>query len=166
MDNQLSYFKNIRHFIFDIDGVLTDGGLIVHHDGVLLRSMYIKDGYALQLAIKKGYSVTIISGAKGDCLEKRFLGLGIDNVYLGIENKIELLPTLLKKHQLNLSQTLYMGDDMPDLEMMKQVALPTCPLDACEEIQQVSKYISPYGGGRGCVRDVVEKVLKLNSDWH
>ncbi len=165
MDNQLSLFKQINHFIFDIDGVLTNGTLLIHHDGTLLRSMNIKDGYAMQLAIKKKYRISIISGANGDWLKKRFLGLGINDVHLGIENKMELLPKLNEVNHLDLFRTLYMGDDMPDIAIMKKVFLPSCPSDACEEVKQIAKYISPYQGGMGCVRDVIEKVLKLNNDW-
>ncbi len=161
----LSQFKTINHFIFDIDGVLTDGSLIVHSDGSLLRSMNIKDGYALQLAIKKGYSVSIISGANGESMKKRFHGLGIEDVHLGISDKLQKLKDLIQLSKLDLSHTLYMGDDMPDLAVMHQVVLPCCPSDACTEIKSISMYTSPYAGGKGCVRDVIEKVLKLNNDW-
>jgi 3-deoxy-D-manno-octulosonate 8-phosphate phosphatase (KDO 8-P phosphatase) len=127
--------------------------------------MNIKDGYAIQLAIKKGYSVSVISGAKGEAIEKRLLGLGVEDVHLGIENKIQTFMAVVQKGNLALSNILYMGDDMPDLEVMKQVAFPCCPSDACPEIKEISKYISPHEGGKGCVRDVIEKVLKLNGSW-
>ena len=165
MENILALFKPIRHFIFDIDGVLTDGTLIISADGTMLRSMDIKDGYAIQLAIKKGFSVSIISGAKGEAIQKRFLGLGVANVHLGIENKIRKFEEIIEEKSLELSHILYMGDDMPDLDIMKRVALPCCPADACPEIKEVSRYISPVSGGKGCVRDVIEKVLKLNGVW-
>ncbi|MEZ5046863.1 MAG: HAD hydrolase family protein [Chitinophagaceae bacterium] len=161
----LELFKNIRHFIFDIDGVLTDGSLIIHPDGTLLRTMNIKDGYALQLAVKKGYSVSIISGAKGQAIQQRLTGLGVSEIYLGIEKKINVLNQLVENKKLSLDQTLYMGDDMPDLVVMKEVYLACCPSDAITEIQEIANYISPYAGGKGCVRDVIEKVLKLNQDW-
>ena len=164
-DNPLSLFKDIRHFIFDIDGVLTDGSLLIHADGSLLRTMNIRDGYALQLAVKKGYSVSIISGAKGEAIEKRLLGLGVEDIHLGIENKLDKLEEVLTKGHLLKAQTLYMGDDMPDLAVMQTVALPCAPADACVEIRQIAKYISPSNGGQGCVRDVIEKVLKLNGHW-
>ncbi len=161
----LDSFGKIRHFIFDIDGVLTNGLLLISHDGTLQRSMNIKDGYALQLAIKKGYSVSIISGAKEEGLLKRLHGLGITDVHLGISEKNAKLQEIMKTQMLDLTLALYMGDDMPDLEPMGKVLLPCCPADACEEIRQVSKYVSPKKGGEGCVRDVIEKVLKLNQDW-
>jgi 3-deoxy-D-manno-octulosonate 8-phosphate phosphatase (KDO 8-P phosphatase) len=165
MENPLSLFKQIQHFIFDIDGVLTDGNLLIHTDGQMLRTMNIKDGYALQLAIKQGYSISILSGAKGDAIEKRLLGLGVEHIHLGIEDKLKKFEEITKQYAISLSQTLYMGDDMPDIEVMKQVALPCCPADACSEVIAISSYISPYTGGKGCVRDVIEKVLKLNGKW-
>ncbi|HNF71967.1 MAG TPA: HAD hydrolase family protein [Chitinophagaceae bacterium] len=158
-------FQAIRHFIFDIDGVLTDGSLQISEQGALLRTMNIRDGYALQLAVKKGYSVSILSGAKGEGLEKRLMGLGVTDIQLGVDNKMAGLDLILNQQKIVLAQTLYMGDDMPDLEVMKRVFLPTCPSDACMEIRQISKYISPFNGGKGCVRDVIEKVLKLNACW-
>jgi 3-deoxy-D-manno-octulosonate 8-phosphate phosphatase (KDO 8-P phosphatase) len=161
----LSQFTTVKHFIFDIDGVLTDGSLIVSADGSLLRMMNIKDGYALQLAIKKGYTISIISGAKGEGLLKRFDGLGIENVHLGISNKLQKLHEVEIKHSIDLTKTLYMGDDMPDIEVMKNVGLSCCPSDACIEVKTIAKYISSFAGGQGCVRDVIERVLKLNNDW-
>lgn len=164
-ENQLSLFKTIRHFIFDVDGVLTDGSLLIHPDGNLLRTMNIRDGYALQLAVRMGYSVSIISGAKGEAIEKRLLGLGVDDIHLGIENKLEKFEEVCKMGKMVLEQTLYMGDDMPDLAVMMKVGLPCSPADGCAEIRQIAKYISPFNGGYGCVRDVLEKVLKLNDHW-
>jgi 3-deoxy-D-manno-octulosonate 8-phosphate phosphatase (KDO 8-P phosphatase) len=165
MDTILSLFKPIRHFIFDIDGVLTDGNLLINTDGSMLRSMNIKDGYAIQLAIKKGFTVSIISGAKGDAIEKRLLGLGVADIHLGIDNKIQKFEEIVETGKLSISNMLYMGDDMPDLAVMKRVSLPCCPSDACPEIKAISTYISPLPGGKGCVRDVMEKVLKLNDCW-
>jgi len=161
----LSQFYPIRHFIFDIDGVLTDGTLQIHSDGSLLRTMNIRDGYALQLAIRKGYTVSIISGAQGEGLQKRFAGLGISDYHLGISNKLEKLEEVSRLGQIDLQRTLYMGDDMPDVPVMQAVFLPCCPADACPEVKAISAYISPMAGGKGCVRDVMEKVLKLNGDW-
>lgn len=158
-------FASIKHFVFDIDGVMTDGSLIVHSDGSLLRTVNIRDGYALQLAVKSGFTISIISGAAGDAIQKRFKSLGIDDIYFGVADKEEQLQQLVKEKQYSKEMMLYMGDDMPDLAVMRSVFLPACPADACEEIKAVSKYISPYTGGHGCVRDVIEKVLKLNSYW-
>ncbi len=161
----LSDFRLIKHFVFDIDGVMTDGRLIIGADGMPIRYMNIRDGYALQLAMKCGYKVTILSGATGDGLRVRFARLGITDVHLGVEDKFTLFESWIKNGSIELAHTLYMGDDMPDLSVMREVFLPTCPQDACDEILATAKYISPKGGGYGCVRDVIEKVLKLNGHW-
>ena len=162
---QLSDFKLVKHFIIDIDGVLTDSSLIIQNDGSLLRTMNIKDGYALQLAIKKGFSISVISGANGEGLVKRFLGLGITDVHLGVSEKKTKCEEIVLQSSIDINATLYIGDDMPDLEVMQMVFLPCCPADACNEIKAISKYISPFKGGEGCVRDIIEKVLKLNTMW-
>jgi 3-deoxy-D-manno-octulosonate 8-phosphate phosphatase (KDO 8-P phosphatase) len=163
--NLLELFAPIRTFVFDVDGVLTDGTLLATEDGHLLRSMNIKDGYALQWAIKKGYNVWVISGGKAESVGIRLNRLGITEVYLGIENKTEVLQKLVTTHQVDYASVLYMGDDIPDYAAMQLCALPCCPNDAVTEIRQVSKYISPFKGGECCVRDVIEKVMKLNGDW-
>jgi 3-deoxy-D-manno-octulosonate 8-phosphate phosphatase (KDO 8-P phosphatase) len=152
-------------FVFDIDGVLTDGMLIVTGSGPLLRQMNIKDGYALPLAVKQGYHVVIISGGKNDAVKQRLAGLGVTEVYISVAEKRPLLHELLEAKHLSKEQILYMGDDVPDYEAMLSVGLPTCPADACDDIRGISAYISPFAGGKGCVRDVVEKVLKLNHHW-
>jgi 3-deoxy-D-manno-octulosonate 8-phosphate phosphatase (KDO 8-P phosphatase) len=161
----LSLFKHITTFVFDVDGVLTDGSLLLLNDEQMVRKMNIKDGYVLQLAIKKGYKVVIISGGISEAVLHRFSKLGIKDVYLNIENKEEKLTAYVNAHKLNWDEILFMGDDIPDYKPMQLVGLPTCPYDAVLEIKQISKYISPLNGGNGCVRDVIEKVLKLNSHW-
>jgi len=163
--NILELFAPIRTFVFDVDGVLTDGGLILTEDGHMLRSMNIRDGYALQLAIKKGYKVWIISGGRSEAVRLRLNKLGISEVHIGVENKRELLEEKIRAAQISLDTILYMGDDIPDHAAMKICGLPCCPNDAATEIRLASKYISPLNGGKGCVRDVIEKVLKLNGDW-
>lgn len=163
--NVLELFAPIRTFVFDVDGVLTNGTILATEDGHLLRSMNIKDGYALQLAVKKGYKVWIISGAKSEAVKTRLQKLGIVDVHIGIETKKELLQEIATAADTTYAHVLYMGDDIPDYAAMQLCGLPCCPNDAVMEIRQVSKYISPYKGGEGCVRDVIEKVLKLNGDW-
>lgn len=163
--NVLELFVPIRVFVFDVDGVLTDGNLLATEDGHLLRRMSIRDGYALQLAIKKGYKVWVISGGKSEAVRARLNKLGITDVHIGIESKKEILQEIIAASNTEYTQILYMGDDIPDYACMKIVGLPCCPHDAADEIRQISKYISPRKGGEGCVRDVVEKVLKLNGDW-
>jgi 3-deoxy-D-manno-octulosonate 8-phosphate phosphatase (KDO 8-P phosphatase) len=161
----LDLFAPIRTFVFDVDGVLTDGTLILAEEGHMLRSMNIKDGYAMQLAVKKGYKVWIISGGRSEAVRLRLNKLGIQEVHIGIESKKEFLHDLAGKSDTAFESVLYMGDDIPDYAAMQECGLPCCPADAATEIKMVSKYISPLGGGKGCVRDVIEKVLKLNGDW-
>jgi 3-deoxy-D-manno-octulosonate 8-phosphate phosphatase (KDO 8-P phosphatase) len=161
----LSLFQPIRAFVFDMDGVLTDGKLLLMPDGEMVRRMSVKDGYALQLAIKKGYHVLIISGGNSQAARDRLEKLGIKEVHMGVHHKAKLLQEYLLTHGLEKNQVLYMGDDIPDLEVMQAVGLPCAPADACPEILAISRYISPFTGGEGCVRDVIEKVMKLNQHW-
>ena|ERR1043165_454640 len=163
--NLLELFAPIRTFVFDVDGVLTDGSLLATEDGQLLRRMNIKDGYAIQLAIKKGYKVWILSGAKSEGVRLRLQKLGVKDVHIGIETKKELLMDIALSSQTSYDSVLYMGDDIPDYAAMQLCGLPCCPADAVAEIKGIAKYISPNKGGEGCVRDVIEKVLKLNGDW-
>lgn len=163
--NLLQQLSQISCFVFDMDGVLTDGTLLVLPDGVMARKMNIKDGYALQLAVKKGYPVIIISGGNSPEAKDRLLKLGVDQVWMGVKDKLSLLKTQLEQKQIPMSQVLYMGDDIPDLAVMQAVGFPCCPADAATDIRLTSKYISSFKGGEGCVRDVMEQVLKLRGDW-
>lgn len=169
MDNDKSYkeyLADITTFIFDVDGVLTDGNVTVTTEGELLRTMSVKDGFALKTAIDAGFNVCIISGGSNEGVRKRLAGLGIKDVYLGAHNKIEQLTAYLEKYKITKSQTLYMGDDIPDYPVMKLVGLPCCPQDAVAEIKGISKYISHKSGGKGAVRDVIEQVLKVQDKWY
>lgn len=161
----LQKLKDITTLIFDVDGVLTTGDILASNTGEFLRSFNIKDGYALQLAVKKGYHVCIISGGSGEAMQKRFEGLGIKNIYLGVSDKVAVFEQILAQYHLQPAEVLYMGDDIPDYKIMKLVGLPTCPADAVEEIKALSTYISPYNGGKTAVRDVIEKVLKIQGKW-
>ncbi|RZK42979.1 MAG: 3-deoxy-D-manno-octulosonate 8-phosphate phosphatase [Pedobacter sp.] len=161
----LDRLKDITTFIFDVDGVLTDGTAIAAESGDLLRRFNIKDGYALQLALKKGYNICIISGSGGAATTKRFENLGLPDVFLRVGNKVDVFETYLREKGILPEQVLYMGDDMPDFHVMKLVGIATCPLDAVDEIKQISHYISPRKGGDTAVRDVIEKVLKVQSNW-
>ncbi|MGK6352130.1 KdsC family phosphatase [Parapedobacter sp. DT-150] len=158
-------FKQVKAFVFDVDGVLSDGNVLVTEQGEQLRSFNIKDGYALQLAVKKGYPIAVITGGKSAGVEKRMRGLGISDVYLGVDDKKAVLHDWLAHAGLTLDDILYMGDDLPDLHNMKSVGLPTCPADAVEEIKAVAAYTSFRNGGAGAVRDVIEKVMKLQGTW-
>jgi len=161
----LEALKNITTFVFDVDGVLTDGTVIASTTGELLRSFNIKDGYALQLAKKKGYQICIISGSSGQATQKRFENLGLSNVYLAVKDKVEVFKQFLTENQISADQVLYMGDDMPDYYVMQLVGIATCPIDAIDEIKQICHYISPRKGGDSAVRDVIEKVLKVQHNW-
>lgn len=163
--NILAKFKPIKLFVFDVDGVLTDGTLLVLNDGQMARRMNIKDGYALQLAVKKGYRVLVISGGTSDAVKQRLDKLGVTENYLQVENKKEKLLQYVSEHGLKWEEVLFMGDDIPDHSAMQLVGLPCCPADAATEIKQISQYISSFDGGKGCARDVIEKVLKLNGHW-
>lgn len=163
--NLLSPFASINTFVFDIDGVLTDGTLLITESGEMLRKMSIRDGFALQYAVKKGYHIWIISGGKQEAPIIRLKRLGISEAHYDVGDKLELLQTLWHRYEIQPSTTLYMGDDLPDFEAMKHCAIPTCPADAVPEIRKISHYISHLNGGAGCVRDVIEKVLKLRGDW-
>lgn len=161
----LENLKNITTFIFDVDGVLTDGTAIASESGDLLRTFNIKDGYALQLALKKGYRICIISGSGGAATTKRFENLGLPDVFLRVSDKVEVFETYLKDNNISSDQVLYMGDDMPDYFVMQKVGIATCPIDAVDEIKQIAHYISPKKGGDSAVRDVIEKVLKVQKKW-
>ncbi len=163
--NLLELFKPIKTFIFDIDGVLAIDTMIVMPDGELIRSMNSKDGYALQLAIKKGYHIVIITGGNSKAVEKRLVKLGVAAIFSGVHNKQEKLEEYAAQQNLLFNEMLYMGDDIPDYVAMQLTALPCCPADAVPEIKSICKYISPFKGGYGCGRDVIEKVLKLNGHW-
>jgi 3-deoxy-D-manno-octulosonate 8-phosphate phosphatase (KDO 8-P phosphatase) len=163
--NVLELFAAIKVFVFDIDGVLTDGMLHVQENGELLRRMNIKDGYALQLAIRKGYSVWVISGGKTTAVKKRLEGLGVMDVYIDVKDKVSLLQQKINDAMLSREELLYMGDDMPDKEAMLLCGLKAAPFDAVTDIINIVDYVSPFAGGAGCARDVIEKVLKINGHW-
>ncbi|HEY8399559.1 MAG TPA: HAD hydrolase family protein [Flavihumibacter sp.] len=161
----LEKFKKISTIALDVDGVLTDGTLLLLDDGQMMRKMNIKDGYALQLAVKKGYRVLVISGGQSLAVELRLKKLGVQDIFLGVENKAALLDEYRQQHGLDWEEILFMGDDIPDIAVMQKVGLPCAPLDAASEVQSIATYISRKKGGEGCVRDVLEMVMKLRGDW-
>lgn len=162
----LENLNSITCFIFDVDGVLTNGNLLVLPNGVLARTMNIKDGYALQLAIKKGYRVIIISGGNAPEVKERLNKLGVTEVHMQVTDKKALLKSIVENSSLQTSACIYMGDDIPDYEIMQLVGFPCCPADAVSEIKSIAQYISPLKGGEGCAREIIEKVLKLRGDWN
>ncbi|WP_299781640.1 HAD family hydrolase [uncultured Formosa sp.] len=159
------YLEHITTFIFDVDGVLTDGNVTVTTTGEMLRVMNIKDGYALKTAIDAGYNICIISGGSNEGVRKRLEGLGITDIFLGAHNKIDQLDEYVQNNNIKTENILYMGDDIPDFPVMLIVGLPTCPQDAVPEIKNISKYVSHRNGGKGAVRDVIEQVLKVQGKW-
>lgn len=159
------YLAQINTFIFDVDGVLTDGSIQISTNGELLRTMDIKDGYAMKHARDNGYTICIISGGKNEGVRHRLKGLGITDIYLGCSDKVEQMEEFFDIYEIQPENVLYMGDDVPDMYPMKKVGLPCCPQDAAAEIKEISKYISHRKGGKGCVRDVIEQVMKVQGKW-
>ncbi|MCK5820932.1 MAG: HAD hydrolase family protein [Bacteroidales bacterium] len=165
----MPFFKEqligIRSFVFDVDGVLANAQVVLHPGGDLMRTMNTKDGYAIYKAVMSGYQVGIISGAKSTSIRDRFKGLGVIDVYLDSKNKLKDLTEFAHKYGLSFDEILYMGDDLPDVEVMRVVGLATCPSDAVEEVQSCSAYISDLAGGGGCVRDIIEQVMRAQKKW-
>jgi 3-deoxy-D-manno-octulosonate 8-phosphate phosphatase (KDO 8-P phosphatase) len=155
----------VKAFVFDIDGVLSQQTITLNSFGVPNRTVNLRDGYALQLAVKKGYHIGIISGSSSKEYQKRLRRLGINDIYLNSRSKLSHFNSFLNKHDLNKSDVLFMGDDIPDFEVMKEAGIPVCPSDADSEIKQLASYISDKKGGAGCVRDVIEQVLRLHNSW-
>ena len=164
--NNLEDFRDIHTLIFDVDGVLTNSELIITEDGQLLRKMNTRDGYAMKMALNSGLRICIITGGNSQGVATRLKGLGIQNIYTGVRDKLAVLEEYIHTYDIKLSGVLYMGDDIPDYDPMTKVGMPVCPKDAAIEIQRVSRYISNKNGGDGCVRDVIEKVLKLQGKWN
>lgn len=165
MTNFKEELTKVKAFIFDIDGVLSTQTIALSVWGMPLRTVNLRDGYAIQLAVRKGYLVGIISGANSKEYIKRLNTLGVRDIYLNSRIKRESLHELLKKWGVEAANVMYMGDDIPDFEIMKTVGLPVCPADADSEIKQVALYISDKNGGEGCVRDVIEQTLRLHNNW-
>lgn len=159
------YLNDITTLIFDVDGVLTDGTVTVTTSGEMLRRMSIKDGYALKAAVQRGYNVCIISGGTNEGVRKRLQGLGITDIYLGAHHKVEQLEEYLTQKNIKLEHVLYMGDDIPDIPVLKQVGLSCCPQDAAYEVLEICKYISHVDGGKGAARDVIRQVMKVQGTW-
>lgn len=163
--NVLEQFQKITCFVFDVDGVLTDGSVLLLEDGLQARRMNIKDGLALQMALKNGYKVFVVSGGASQPVIHRMNYLGVEEIHLGVKDKLYFVEGICEQHKIDWSEILFMGDDLPDLPLLKKVGLPACPADAATEVKEIAHYISGQKGGEGCVRDVIEKVLKLNDHW-
>jgi 3-deoxy-D-manno-octulosonate 8-phosphate phosphatase (KDO 8-P phosphatase) len=165
--NELERFEPINTFIFDVDGVLTNSQLLVLENGKLLRQMNVRDGYAIKRAIDMGYRVAIITGGKSQGVVTRLKGLGVVDIYYGIHDKVEAYREFMHLYddEITDENVLYMGDDVPDYNVMRLVGFPTCPRDACSEILSIASYVSSARGGEGAVRDVIERTLRLNGHW-
>jgi len=157
--------KKIRAIIFDIDGVLSQQTITTDAAGEPMRTVNIKDGYAIQLAVKEGLIIAIMTGGNNVAIETRYSKLGVREIYMKCDVKLRTYEAFLAKHALTDEQVLYMGDDIPDYEIMSRCGCPVCPKDACHEIKQISCYVSQYDGGRGCGRDVIEQVLRAQGKW-
>jgi 3-deoxy-D-manno-octulosonate 8-phosphate phosphatase (KDO 8-P phosphatase) len=157
--------KKVKAFAFDVDGVFSTVETYLHPSGELMRTMNLHDGYAMQYTLKLGYPVGIISRGDSDSVYKRFERLGINDIYLQCTDKLKALNKFLTKHHLDPGEVLYMGDDLPDLEVLSHVGIPTCPANAVYEVKNICQYISDKKGGHGCVRDVLEQALKLHGNW-
>lgn len=160
------HLPQIKAFIFDVDGVLTNGMVTIMSDGEMIRHMNIKDGYALRCAVNAGFKVCIISGGTNEGVRTRLQNLGITDIYLGAHNKVNQYNELIAMYNLKPEEIVYMGDDIPDAPVMKLVGMPTCPNDAVPEIKAMSKYISNKKGGEGCVRDIIEQTLRVQEKWN
>lgn len=155
----------IKGVVFDVDGVLSPSTIPLGSDGIPMRMVNIKDGYALQLAVKSNYKIAIITGAVSDAIYKRFAALGIQDIYMGASNKIELLNEWQKKYALKNQEIAYVGDDIPDIPPMQHVGLPVAPNDACSDVLSMAHYISPINGGYGVARDLLEEIMRANGQW-
>ena len=165
MSNYKALLTKVNTFIFDFDGVMTDGTVILQHDDHPLRTANVKDGYVLQLAVKLGYNVAVISGGISRSMDNRFEALNIKDAFTGVRNKLEKFHSYLKEKNIKPEQVVYMGDDIPDIPVMKEVGVPVCPADAAEEVKNIAVYISDKKGGEGCVRDIIEQVMKVQGKW-
>jgi 3-deoxy-D-manno-octulosonate 8-phosphate phosphatase (KDO 8-P phosphatase) len=157
--------NDITTFIFDVDGVLTDSSVFVTSEGEILRTMNIRDGYAMKAAVESGYNVCVISGGSNEGVRVRLKNLGITDIHLGTPDKVKTFKEYCDMYSIKPETVLYMGDDIPDYHVMKLVGLPTCPQDASPEIKNISSYISHVKGGRGAARDVIEQVMKVQGKW-
>lgn len=165
MKNYKELLQNITTIFLDYDGVLTDGTVLINENGEQLRTGFVRDGYAIQLAIKKGFRIVIITGGTSDSIRKRCESLNISDIFLCVRNKHDLFQEFTKKNNIKYSEVAYIGDDIPDYRPMKMAGLAVCPADAAEEIKKISHYVSLYKGGKGCVRDLLEQILKVQGKW-
>ena len=164
--NHLEIFSTIHTFIFDVDGVMTNNEVIITESGELLRKMNVRDGLAIKMAIEKGFKIAVITGGRSEGVKKRLQALGIQDIYSGVSEKIVAFDEFITAYDLDAGGILYMGDDLPDYPVLRRVGLATCPKNAAPELFPIVNYVSPYNGGEGCVRDVIEQVMRLQGKWN
>ncbi len=165
MENFKQKLTRIKTFLFDVDGVLTNGQVLLLENGDFVRNMNSKDGYALQLAVKKGYRIGIITGGKSQAVKNALEGLGVKDIFLSQYDKLQCYKDYIHEHELNEEEILFMGDDLPDYEVMKRVGIAACPNNSAHEIKGISIYISNRNGGEACVRDIIEQVMRSQGTW-
>lgn len=166
MMSRINYdLRMIKGIAFDVDGVLSPSTIPLHPNGTPMRMANIKDGYALQLAVKHGYKIAIITGADADAIRVRFANLGIEDIYLKAAQKVPCLQDWMNKYNLHPDEVAYVGDDIPDFEVMQIVGLPVAPADAADDIKEIATYISPCCGGQGVGRDLLEQIMRVKGDW-
>jgi len=163
--NYKTLLPAVRAFVFDVDGVFTDGTVQITTSGELLRTMSVKDGYAVKQAVEAGYKICVITGGTNPGVEKRLAGLGVTDIHLGIHDKIKVLDDFIAKNDIAADSIAYMGDDLPDIEAMRKVGVASCPNNAVAEIKAISDYVSHRNGGDGCVRDIIEQVMRVQDKW-
>ena len=163
--NYKKLLKEITTFILDVDGVLTNGKILVTSKGKMLREMNTKDGFIIKYALDKGFKIFIISGGTNKGVKERLKDLGIEEIFLGEHTKKDTYDKLIKKYNLKKNEIVYMGDDIPDIPVMKKIGVPCCPNDAVPDVKQISIYISKKNGGQGCVRDIIEQTLRVQNKW-
>lgn len=166
MGNFKEDIAKTKAFILDVDGVMTDGGIMPIEGGTdFIRKYNAKDGYAIAYAVRRGYKVCVITGGHGNLLRSRMERLGVTKLYLNCMDKIAAMQEFFAEYDVNPATTIYMGDDIPDLECMELVGIPVCPADACSEVVEASRYVSEFCGGRGAVRDIIEQTLRAQDEW-
>ncbi len=157
--------RAVKALVFDVDGVLTNNNLLVNEAGELLRTMHVRDGQAIKWALRAGFHIGVITGGRSEGVKKRLAGLGVEEYYSGVEHKWEAFQAFLQRTNTLVSEVCYVGDDLPDLPVLRKVVLACCPADAVPDVLAICDYVSPQPGGQACVRDIIEKVMKLQDKW-
>lgn len=165
MGNFKEDIAGVRALVFDVDGVFTDGSITVMPDNEFVRTYNAKDGFAMKILVEKGYHIAIISGGRGESLARRFSLLGVHDIHIDCTDKLSVLKLFMGKYGLTPEEVLFMGDDIPDIPPMQHVGVGVCPADAAFDVKRVARYVSGYAGGKGCVRDMIEQVLRARGDW-